>query len=76
MISDYRLLCLKPTVMNQLSKLQLNKTQAFTVLTVLIGLMNIHAHNNSWMPFILVCSVFGTLIIAGMLRIVFRKKEQ
>ncbi len=76
MISDYGLLCLKPTVMNQLSKLQLNKSQAFTLLTVIIGLMNIHAQNGSWMPFILVCSVFGTLLIAGMVRIVLRKKEQ
>ncbi len=61
--------------MNRLNNLKPNRLQVFTLLTLLIGVMNIHAQGSSWMPFILVCTVFGSLLIAGMISIVLRKKE-
>lgn len=62
--------------MNPLSKFKLSKSQVLSLFAVNAGLLNIYAKDSGWMPFILVCSVFGTLLLAGLVSIALRKDEK
>lgn len=74
-LSGNQLFCQKPIDMKSLRNLRFSKSHVLALLSVNAGLLNIYAKEGSWLPFILVCSVFGTLLIAGMVSIMLRKGE-